>query len=79
MLRGFAPAPQEHFGSPGGGQVDSHRASPRYDPLAGRPIPGQLLSTNSDLVAGLLSSGIMQTLVPKSGDRSLKTVVRPSV
>ena len=43
ILRGFAPAPQEPFGSPGGGQVDTHRASPRYDPLAGRPIPGQLV------------------------------------
>ena len=24
-------------------QIDSHRASPRYDPLAGRTIPGQLV------------------------------------
>ena len=43
ILRGFAPAPQEHLGSPGESSNSPHRASPRYDPLAGRPIPGQLM------------------------------------
>ena len=42
-LRGFAPAPQEHSGRPVRGQIVSHRAPLRYDPLAGRPIPGQLM------------------------------------